>query len=168
MSTFDLSDIKSMECMEYVPVPEGEKNLKKAFDDAQIYCVIMSGLFMGSYTVTPDTANDVDLVVPEHTWNMYAQTAVKKLKLYQYNPVEGDPEYEDAMVFDEIRALYRNTDGLNVVVCNPYMWPAYVKATRIVNEHKEQYSTREARVSLYIECKNAIHEMLGNEPRPID
>lgn len=162
---FDLDNLSSAE---YAPVPTGDKNLKKAFDDAQIYCAIMSGLFMGSYTVTPETANDVDLVVPEHTWNMYAQTAIDKLKLYQYNPIEGDPEYEDATIFDEIRSLYRNTDGLNVIVCNPFMWPAYVKATRIVKLNKEQYSTREARVSLYIECKNAIHEMLGNGLRPID
>ncbi|QIG68422.1 hypothetical protein EVB62_020 [Rhizobium phage RHph_TM33] len=147
---------------------------------ADDWCVLREAFRSGSTIVDPVTAKDVDVFIREReklrmvnaavpTSNYSAWTKfLKDYDLQYYEPDSRDPLYEAAKTANEITELYRSAGyGWNVIVVADDFWPAYINAHRILDMHPELFTEKHRRQNLFIERKNIIHTLLGNEPRPL-
>lgn len=133
---------------------------------AFLFATLHNGIVSGSYIIDPETANDVDVFIPE--CYKPAKTTLDRYHFVQYDPLEGSAEYDQAKFYDEIKELYRGDAKINLIIVNDFFWPAYCDAHRELLINKDKYTQRKDRVNLFINSKNIIHEMLGNDVRPFE
>ncbi|AGC35594.1 hypothetical protein RHEph03_gp028 [Rhizobium phage RHEph03] len=163
----------------YVGKPVSREDSIRAADD---WCTFIEAFRSGSTIVDPISAKDVDIFVRERACLQMQVTKSYKLdagysqwyvflsdyRLVQYDPTEDDPLYAAAKEAHEITTLYRSEQyGWNVIVVADDFWPAYISASRTLRELPEGFTEKHMRQNLFINQKNVIHRMLGNEPRPL-
>lgn len=140
---------------------------QQAFKDMHEAEIFWPFHITGSYAIDPDTAQDIDLFIPQGEWPMYSSVYKEELKLEEYCPKQGDPKYDAAVETGEIVELYRGKHSINVIVVQDYFWPAYLSAMRELRNNPELYVDRMERHNLFIAEKNIIRRMLGQEPRAL-
>lgn len=88
---------------------------KVALDSATLLQLSVSGIISGSALINPVQANDIDVFTP---FSVTAST-LQAYNLEEYFPLQGDLLYERAMEYKEITNVYRNDDGVNLIVVHP-------------------------------------------------
>lgn len=101
----------------------------------------------GSYITNPDTANDVDLVIPE--WER-PEGVLEANGFTRMNK-----EYGDSVVVPELNGTWRK-GSLNVLVIRSDYAVAYKAALLHMTISPDQYQTREDRIALHQGFKQEI------------
>lgn len=131
---------------------------------AQEFAILWGGIVSGSVIVHPLHANDIDIFLPESTF--FGNAAAEQAGFIPYDPLEGDPKYEEAVRYQEIVRLYRK--GVwNLIIVGHDFWPAYKYAARELAASPHKYVIKKDRQNLFIRAKNIIHKMRGTDERPL-
>lgn len=103
----------------------------------------------GSYLVSPETANDIDVVIPQ--WGYDHPTLTMNGYKTQCDPAL----YTNC---PELVSTYRK-GKINVLVVSNFYVPAYFGAAQLMKASPEKYATREARIELHYRLKQIISQM---------
>lgn len=111
----------------------------------------------GSYLTNPDTANDIDLVIPNATYEMMRKEVEEHFEREEHEVAEKYQEADQDGEY-ELVCCWRK-EGVNLIVVNNRFYPAYLAASVIMQEQPQLFDTREKRVLLHTNLKNHIRQM---------
>ena len=114
----------------------------------------------GSYLINPETANDIDVIVPEWEGN--------KIDVLRANGfVQMNEEYGTSEEIPELQSTWRK-GALNVLVISNDYVVAYRAAARHMRANPVQYPTRTERIELHQSFKRQITQMLTLPEKPAE
>jgi hypothetical protein len=120
----------------------------------------LPGAFVsGSAILDLDTAKDVDVVVPASSWSPSA-AFLQSYGLESYEPLE-DAAYAADVTANEIVALYRGRNKINVIVVSDLYYPAYKAGELEYLRNPQLYvNSKPVREALHKDMKAEIRSML--------
>lgn len=115
-------------------------------------------LIGGSYVVDRQAANDVDIIVHQHVYEIGHPNMTGWRELSA-----GDEKYDE---IDHVRiiTIYEGNigdDKANIIVVGEAFWPAYMGAINEMRNNPEFYLKREDRVELHRSLSRQVADIAG-------
>lgn len=112
----------------------------------------------GSYVVDRQAANDVDIIVHQHVYQL------GKPKMTGWRELRAGDEKYDEIDHMRIITIYEGkigNDKANIIVVGEAFWPAYMGAINEMRNNPEFYLNREDRVELHRSLSRQVAEIAG-------
>lgn len=121
---------------------------------------IPGAFLVGSYLVNPETANDIDIVIP---WSVQQVDTSGVLSSYNVTS-RDDPEYDRSDVSCLIHTMRSPCRKINILIVADEYIAAYKAAVAHCLRHPEEHSTRPRRVDIYHYYEMQVKKMIQANP----
>lgn len=145
--------------------------VKETIKEARLIRMTLGGYIGGSYSVDPDTANDIDIFLSTSHWDAFlnrtSQYRTDKVVVRDVPFVDsfstGREYYESNNQDGALDTTYRSLDGLiNLIVVQDDFLLAFKISLMRMTAKPELYKTKEARVALHHHWRGRIRTFLSD------